>query len=234
MAYLTLLATLPLLIIAFYRLQIARYIEDLPTSSVAAAAQGLVEVKARTIQFDDKPLLVPRLGIPCVWYRYETLNYNQQNKVVDARESYNRFYVADETGVCAVDPFHAEVHPKKSKQEQEGSTVYKMSWIGVDEQIYILGWLHTLHPRPKIDDVLRDYTKTDNNINTIVKRYGHLKKKLDRITRAPYPGFPYVISAHFEHALVSKMKQQAKYWFVSFFTALVILFFIIENWQSLF
>jgi hypothetical protein len=233
-AYLSLLATLPLLIVAFYRLQIARHIEDLPTSSIVAAAQGLVEIKAKTIQFDDKPLLVPRLGISCVWYRYETVDYNQQERVIDARESINRFYVADETGACAVDPFHAEVHPKKSKQEQDGSTLYKMSWIGIDEQIYILGWLHTLHPRPKTDDVLRDYTKTKIDADTVVKRYGHLKKKLDRITRSPYPGMPFVITTHYEHTLVSKMKRQAKYWFGSFFAALVVLFFIIENWKSLF
>jgi hypothetical protein len=233
-AYLILLATLPLLVIAFYRLQIARHIEDLPTSSIVAAAQGLVEIKAKTIQTEDKSLLVPRLDIPCVWYRYETVDYNQQERVIDARESFNRFYVADETGVCAIDPFHAEVHPKKSKQEQDGSTLYKMSWIGIDEQIYILGWLHTLHPRPKTNDVLRDYTETNINTDTVVKRYGHLQKKLDRITRSTYPGMPFIISAHYEHNLVRKMKRQANYWFISFFAALGVLFVIIENWQTLF
>ena len=233
MAYWILLVTLPLLVIAFYRLQIARHIEDLPTSPIGAAAQGLVEIKAKTIQLEDKSLLVPRLGIPCAWYRYETVDYNQQERVIDARESFNRFYVADETGVCAVDPFHAEVHPKKSKQEQEGSTLYKMSWIGIDEKIYILGWLHTLHPRPRTDDVLRNYTKTTINTDTVIKRYGHLKEKLDRITYAPYPSMPFVISTYFEHNLVSKMKRKAKYWFVGFFAALIVMFFIIENWPSL-
>lgn len=233
MTYLILLAALPLLVIAFYRLQIARHIEDLPTSPVGAAAQGLVEIKARTIQLDDKPLLVPRLGIPCAWYRYETLDYNQQERVVDARESFNRFYVADQTGICAVDPFHAEIHPKKNMQEQEGNTLYKMAWIGIDEQIYILGWLHTLHPRPRTDDVLRDYTKGYIKTNTIVKRYGHLKEKLDRITRSPYPGLPFVISSDFEHNLIRKMKSQAKYWFIGFFAAVMVMFFIIQNWSSL-
>jgi len=231
-AYLSLLATLPLLIVAFYRLQIARHIEDMPTSSVIAAAQGLVEIKAKTIQFDEEPLVVPRLGIPCVWYRYETLDYNQQERVVDARESFRRFYIADETGVCAVDPFHAEVYPKKNKQEQDGSAVYKMSWIGIDEQLYVLGWLHTLHPRPKTDDVIRDPLGTNNEEGAIVKRYGHLKEKLDRITRAPYPGIPFLISTQYEHALVRKMKQQAKYWFVGFFAALIVVFILIENWPS--
>lgn len=234
MAYLSLLATLPILIVAFYRLQIARHIEDMPTSPVDAAAQGMVEIKARTIQLDDEPLVVPRLGIPCVWYRYETLDYNQQERVVDARESFRRFYIADGTGICAVDPFHAEVHPRKSKQEQDGSTLYKMSWIGIDEQLYVLGWLHTLHPRPKVGDLIIDTTLLNKQRGVDVKRYGQLKQKLDRITRAPYPGIPFVISAHFEHTLVSKMKQQAKYWFVAFFAALLALFLIIENWQVVF
>lgn len=230
MAYLSLLASLPLLIIAFYRLQIARYIEDLPTSSIAAAAQGLVEIKAKTVQVDNKPLLVPRLGIPCVWYRYETLDYNQHQKIVDARESINRFYVADETGLCAVDPLHAEIHPKKSKQFQQGSALYKMSWIGIDEQVYILGWLQTLHPKPKTDDRLRNYTSMAFDPDTAIKRYGHLKKKLDRITHAPFPGMPFMISTHFEYALARKMKQQAQYWFSGFFIALIMLFVLIEYW----
>lgn len=233
MAYLTLLLTLPILIIAFYRLQIARYIEDLPTSSIVAAAQGLVEVKAKTVQLDKQPLFVPRLGIPCVWYRYETVDYhNQQQKKVDARESYSRFFIADETGICAVDPLHAEIHPKKSKQIREETTLYNISWIGIDEQVYILGWLHTLHPRPKIGDVMRDYTSTELNADTVVKRYGQLKKKLDRITRAPYPGIPFLISSHYEHRLTQKMKQQAKYWFAGFFGAVVLLFLGIENWLA--
>ena len=230
MAYLSLLASLPLLFIAFYRLQVARYIEDLPTSSIVAAAQGLVEIKAKTVQLDNKPLLVPRLGIPCVWYRYETLDYNHAQRIVEARESINRFYVMDETGLCAVDPLHAEIHPKKSKQIQQGSALYMMSWIGIDEQVYILGWLQTLHPKPKTDDLLHNYTNMALNSDTGIKRYGHLKKKLDRITRAPFPGMPFMISTHFEHTLARKMKLQAQYWFSGFFTALILMFVLIEYW----
>lgn len=230
MAYLILLLTLPILIVAFYRLQIARYIEDLPSSSIAAAAQGLVEIKAKTVQLDNQPLNVPQLGLPCVWYRYETVDYyDQQQKKVDARESYNRFYIVDETGVCAVDPLHAEIYPKKSKQIQEGTTLYKMSWIGIDEPVYILGWLQTLHPRPKTDDVMRSYTSTKFNPDSRVKRYGQLKKKLDRVTRAPYPGIPFLISSHYEHRLTEKLKTQAKYWFIGFFASLILLFIGIEN-----
>ena len=235
MEYLVLLAVLPFLLIAFYRLQIARRVEDLPTSPIGAAAQGLVEIKARTVDLNNRPLLVPRLGIPCVWYRYEIEDHNRQDGkvIIDARESFDRFYVADSTGICAVDPLRAEVHPKKSKQIQEGSALYNLSWIGIDDSIYILGWLHTLHPRPKINDEIRNYSSAKSSVETIVKRYGHLKKKLDRITRAPYPGIPFVISTHYEHALVKKLKRQAKYLFIGFFAALMALFFIIENWQSL-
>lgn len=231
MAYLSLLLTLPILIIAFYRLQIARYIEDMPSSSIAAAAQGLVEIKAKTAQLENQPLIVPRLGIPCVWYRYETVDYSdQQQKKVDARESYKRFYITDETGICAVDPLHAEIHPKKNKQIQEGTSIYNISWIGIDEQVYILGWLHSLHPRPKVDDVMRSYTSAEFNSDSVVKRYGQLKNKLDRITHAPYPGIPFMISAHYEHRLAQKMKRQGQYWFIGFFTALILLFIGIENW----
>jgi len=233
--YLILLLVLPLLLLAFYRLQIARRVEDLPTSSISAAAQGLTEIKARTVDLNNRPLLVPHLGIPCVWFRYEIEDHNRQDgKVaIDARESIDRFYVADPTGICAVDPLRAEVYPRRNKQIQDGSALYKLSWIGVDDSIYILGWLYTLHPRPKIDDEMRDYSNINSSEDTVVKRYGHLKKKLDRITRAPYPGIPFVISTHYEHALVKKLKRQARFWFIGFFVALLGMFFLIEVWQSL-
>ena len=235
MEYLVLLALLPILFIAFYRLQIARHIEDLPTSPIGAAAQGLVEIKARTVDLNTRPLVVPHLGIPCVWFRYEIETHNQQNAqmMVDARESIDRFYVADSTGICAVDPLRAEIHPKKTRQIQKGNSLYKLSWIGVDDAIYILGWLHTLHPRPKTDDIIRNYSSTKSDIDSVVKRYGHLKKKLDRITRAPYPAMPYIISTHYEHSLLQKLKRQARYWFMGFFAALLAMFLIIENWHSL-
>ena len=235
MEYLILLLLSPVLFIAFYRLQISRRVEDLPTSPIGAAAQGLVEIKARTVDLNKRPLVVPHLGIPCVWFRYEIENRDQQNGkiVVDARESIDRFYVADSTGICAIDPLHAEVHPKKTKQIQEESSLYKLSWIGIDDAIYILGWMHTLHPRPKINDVVRDYSTSKSDVNSVVKRYGHLKEKLDRITRAPYPAIPYIISTHYEHTLVQKLKRQARYWFIGFFVSLLLVFIIIENWDSL-
>ena len=235
MEYLILLIVSPILFIAFYRLKIGRRIEDLPTSPIGAAAQGLIEVKARTVELNKRPILVPHLGIPCVWYRYETEYHSRENGrvVTDARESYDRFYVADSTGICAVDPLRAEVHPRKNKQGREGDALYNLSWIGIDDSIYILGWLHTLHPRPKTDDEIRNYSSTKLGIETVVKRYGHLKEKLDRITRAPYPGIPFIISTHYEHALVRKLKRQSRYWFGAFFITLVILFLIVDNWQPL-
>jgi len=93
--------------------------------------------------------------------------------------------------------------------------------------------LHTLHPRPKTDDIIRNYSSTKSDVDSVVKRYGQLKKKLDRITRAPYPAIPYIISSHYEHSLVQKLKRQARYWFMGFFAALLAMFLIIENWHSL-
>ncbi len=236
MEYLILLSVSPILFIAFYRLRIARRIEELPTTSIGAAAQGLVEIKARTVDLNNRSLTVPRLGIPCVWYRYESEDNNRDNgrAVTDARESFDRFYVVDGTGLCAIDPLRAEVYPKNTRDIQEGGTAYKLSWIGLDEPIYIIGWLHTLHPGSRTDDEISNYSSTKSGIETMVKRYGHLKEKLDRITRAPYPGVPYIISTHYEHALVKKLKTQSKYLFAGFFGGLLLIYLIIENWQLLF
>ncbi len=235
MEYLFLLAAIPALFVAFVRLQIARRIEDMPTSPIGSAEQGLVEIKARTVDLNDMPLTVPRLGIPCVWYRYESEDKGRENGrvITDARESFRRFYVADSTGICAIDPLRAEIHPKKVKLFQEGSTVYKLSWIGFNEALYILGWLHRLYPRPKTDDEFDHHSNTRDDVQTVVKRYGHLKANFDHITHAPLPGIPYVISAHYEHALIKKLKRQSVFWLAGFFIALVILFIIIKNWRYL-
>ena len=127
-------------------------------------------------------------------------------------------------------PFTQKYFPRNLNKSRMG---VRSSWIGVNERIYILGWLRTLHPRPKTDDVLRNHSNLNFDAETVVKRYGHLKKKLDRITRAPYPGIPYVISSHYEYALVRKLKQQAKVWFAGFFAALITMFLIVENWPFL-
>ena len=232
MVYLIYLLSLPFLLMAFYRLKLARFIEDQPDSTIGGAAQGIIEIKAHTAQLDTQPLVVPMLDIPCVWFRIETSVFDAEKKTVDARESYRRFYITDHTGVCAVDPLHAEVHPRKVKEMQEGNTFHRITWIGVGDDIYVLGWMHSLHPRPRTDDRVGGVAMAWKDPDALARRYGQLKEKLDRITRAPYPGIPFLISTHFEHQLVQRMKRQALYWFIGFFVAVIGVHIVLKLWLN--
>jgi len=225
------LLPLPLLLIAFYRLGLARYIENQPDTSIAGAAQGMVEIKARTVLPDTLPLQVPVLGVPCVWFRIETSVFDEERKTVDARESYRRFYISDGTGVCAVDPLHAEVHPRRIREIRDGNVFHRITWIGVDDNIYILGWMHSLHPRPQTEDQLGEAVPAGTEPSAPIRRYGQLKEKLERITRPPFPGMPFLISTHYEHQLVERMRRRAKYWFAGFFAALLGIHGWLIYWQ---
>lgn len=236
MEYLALILSLPLLYIAFRRYRIARYIKDIPTTTIASAAQGLVEVKAKTIQLDKKTRYAPMLDVPCVWYRYEEISIRDgEERIQDVHVSDQRFYVADRTGLCAIDPMFAEIHPKKSKDIPDKSLpiIHRVSWIGLDDYIYILGWMHSLHPAAKIDDRIGEDIENDSP-TTLVKRYGHLKEQLNRITHAPQKALPFIISSHFEHLLVNDLRKKAFFWLILFFLSIVTLFFIIHYRASLF
>jgi hypothetical protein len=47
-----------------------RRIYDLPTSKIASAAQGYVELFGRSDSIPDSPVVAPLSGIECCWYRY--------------------------------------------------------------------------------------------------------------------------------------------------------------------
>src|SRR6266542_4039224 len=47
-----------------------RQIEDIPTSKIASAAQGYVELLGRSVPIPDCPVLAPLSQLPCCWYRY--------------------------------------------------------------------------------------------------------------------------------------------------------------------
>lgn len=233
MEYLALLLSLPFLYIAFLRYRDARYIQNLPTVPIASAPQGLVEIKGRTVQVEKLNRYAPIINVPCVWYRYEKVMISDRDdeEVTEIKTSEQRFYVADDTGICAIDPLHADVHPKRSSDvpDRDQAVIHRVAWIGVDERIHVLGWMHTLHPAPKTDDVIGG-----NYTDGIVKRYGHLTEHLNRITHAPRKSLPFIISTHFEHRLVSSLLKQTRGWLAGFFVSITILFMLIQRLDNLF
>jgi len=88
-----------------------RYVADTPTSRVASAAQGYVELLRRSAQLLNAALITIFRGLPCVWYRYQVETKDSDNKwsLKDHGESDDPFLLIDATGQCVVDPEHTEV-----------------------------------------------------------------------------------------------------------------------------
>jgi hypothetical protein len=127
---------------ALHRLRVVR---DTPTSRIASAAQGYVELFGRGKLVPDKPLLSKLTGLPCLWYRYKIERRGSKNEWIhhENDESNGFFMLEDETGSCVIDPSGAEI-----------LTHHKETWIKSDyrytewlllhlDSIYTIGHFRT-------------------------------------------------------------------------------------------
>lgn len=121
-------------------LQRLRIITGTPTSSVASAAQGYVELQGRGRYYE--PRLISKLrGLPCLWYRYSIEEKNGENKwhIVDSGETTEPFFLDDGSGTCIVDPSGAEIQTKHKDSWSEAQYRYtEWKLIGGD-YVYTLG-----------------------------------------------------------------------------------------------
>src|SRR3989338_5008565 len=88
-----------------------RAIRGTPTSRVASAAQGYVELIGRGQPFGDMPLISKLRQLHCLWYRYKVEQRGSKDKWqnIESGESRDSFLLRDNTGDCVVDPEHAEI-----------------------------------------------------------------------------------------------------------------------------
>lgn len=88
----------------------ARAVADTPTSRVASAPQGYVELHGFALQHPGRTLNAPLTFRPCVWYRYTVEEKNGKNwRVVERGVSEETFILDDGSGQAVVDPDWAEV-----------------------------------------------------------------------------------------------------------------------------
>lgn len=88
-----------------------RQVHDLPTSKVASAAQGYVELFGRSMSIPNSPVLAPLSNMACCWYRYSIERKGSDNKWQheDSGESIAHFLLVDDTGECVISPDGAEI-----------------------------------------------------------------------------------------------------------------------------
>lgn len=119
----------------------ARAIDDTPTSRIASAAQGYVELVGSGRPMGGLPLLSPLTQLPCLWFRYLIERRNHDNKWVteEQGESTESFVLEDGSGQCLVDPAGAEILIREKDSWTEANRRYTQ-WLLLERQeIYVLG-----------------------------------------------------------------------------------------------
>ncbi len=103
------------LFFGFRYLYLYRLIENLPTSKVGHAQQGYLELTGTAEIPETGPVKGPLTGVDCCWYRYSIEKKSGKNwQTLEKGESKAHFLLADQTGVCLVDPVGAQVHTESS------------------------------------------------------------------------------------------------------------------------
>ena len=137
--------TLVSLIAWYSALQRLRVISDTPTSRIASAAQGYVELVGRG-RSAAIPLISKLRALPCLWYRWKVEERNTKNewRTLDKGESSDYFVLHDDSGECVVDPAHAEIITKHCDEWIDGSYRYTEWKLIQDDYVYVLGEFKTV------------------------------------------------------------------------------------------
>jgi len=122
-----------------------RAIRDTPTSRIASAAQGYVELAGSGQPFGDPPMLSKLSLLPCLWYRYKIEQRDEKNnwKTVDSGETRDCFMLRDESGSCVIDPASAEIITRHRNQWQQGGDRNTEWTLIKDDPLYVIGQFRT-------------------------------------------------------------------------------------------
>ena len=124
----------------------ARAVDDTPTSKVASAAQGYVELVGTGRPLAGAPLLSPLSHLPCLWFRYTVERKDSDNKWVqeDKGESDASFIVDDGSGECVVDPEGAEMLVRRCDVFVRDDLRYTQWSLIEHDKLYVIGDFATL------------------------------------------------------------------------------------------
>jgi hypothetical protein len=123
-----------------------RQIHDLPTSKIASAAQGYVELFGRAEMLPGVPVSSRLSRRPCCWYHFEIEERTADNKwrTVDSGASVEQFMLLDSTGQCVISPEGAEVLSQSHRCWTEGDRRYTESLLLPKCDLYAIGAFSTV------------------------------------------------------------------------------------------
>lgn len=130
-----------------------RYIADTPTSRIASAAQGYVELLGRAAHLPDAALRTRFRQLPCVWYRYHVEEKSSDGKwsTRDAGESGEPFLLVDATGQCVIDPERAEIITSHVETWRDGDYRYTEWRLLPQDKVAALGEFSTIGGAATLD-----------------------------------------------------------------------------------
>lgn len=159
---------------ALYRL---RAIRDTPSSRIASAAQGYVELTGRGHQFGYPPLLGELSKLPCLWYRYKVELRDSRNnwRTTDKGESFHSFILRDGSDECFVDPEQAEILTHHYDQWHKGDYRYTEWKLIERDNLYVIGEFRTqggstleFNTREELNALLAEWKK---DMPALLKRF---------------------------------------------------------------
>lgn len=129
-----------------FALRHRRAIADTPTSRIASAAQGYVELRGIGKPLDGEPLISRLRGIRCLWYSYtvEERDHDRNWKTIDSGESDASFILDDGTGQCVIDVDGAEILTRHKDCWTEGSYRNTEWTLLIDDRTYAIGEFRTI------------------------------------------------------------------------------------------
>ena len=141
----------------FGNLKRYRTVADTPTSRIASAPQGYIELVGRGRQPPGDVLVSPINGLPCLWYRYRVERRNGDRwEYVESGISHDTFGMDDGSGSVLVDPEGAEILTSH-KQVSTAGGYRKTEWTLIEgEALYVIGEHVTLGGRNAVLDKKSD------------------------------------------------------------------------------
>ncbi len=156
-----------------------RLIDDMPSSNIASAAQGYVELIGNGEKRIDTPLLSRVTLLPCLWYRYrieERRGGKNQWTTVESGTSDLVFEIKDGTGACVIDPEGAEVITSRRDVTERGDYRYTEEMILPGDRVYALGEFRTINSS---DGVLSERVDVNQLLGEWKRDTASLLKRFD-------------------------------------------------------
>ena len=122
-----------------------RMISGTPTSRIASAAQGYVELIGKALP-QGEAILGKYSLLPCLWYRYKVERRNHKNEwhTESSGQSDAPFCIDDGNGICVIDPRGAEIITQHKDTWQVDDHRYTEWKLIRQDNLYALGEFRTM------------------------------------------------------------------------------------------